>query len=94
MINQPVLVLPAFQGQGTPPVYAAADLSLVDLTTALQGTGFNPNIPTLFTMEGARERSRVFEQARVSRHFLVLGGEGCALAHDEGVLIKVDEMHF
>jgi O-methyltransferase involved in polyketide biosynthesis len=38
--------------QGRLPVYAAADLSRVDLSVALEGTGFDPKLPTLFTMEG------------------------------------------
>ncbi|EFJ51321.1 hypothetical protein VOLCADRAFT_103570 [Volvox carteri f. nagariensis] len=34
------------------PVYVAADLSRVPLADALSGTGFNPDRPTLFTVEG------------------------------------------
>lgn len=40
--------------QGRRPVYVAADLSKVDLATALKGTGFDPSQPTLFTVEGER----------------------------------------
>lgn len=35
-----------------PPVYVGADLSAVPLDEALQGTGFDPSAPTLFTLEG------------------------------------------
>lgn len=35
-------------------MYVAADLSKVDLATALKGTGFDPSQPTLFTVEGER----------------------------------------
>ncbi|KAG1674926.1 hypothetical protein FOA52_014719 [Chlamydomonas sp. UWO 241] len=38
--------------KGRLPVYAAADLSRVDLSVALEGTGFDPKLPTLFTIEG------------------------------------------
>ncbi len=34
-------------------VYVAADLSKVDLVTALMKTGFNPDVPILFIIEGA-----------------------------------------
>ncbi|GLI62698.1 hypothetical protein VaNZ11_005374 [Volvox africanus] len=34
------------------PVYVAADLSRVPLAEALADTGFNPRLPTLFTLEG------------------------------------------
>lgn len=35
-----------------PPVYVAADLSRVDLATALAGCSFDPSQPALFTVEG------------------------------------------
>ena len=38
--------------QVEPPVYVPADLSQQDLGTALSSTGFDPSLPTLFTMEG------------------------------------------
>jgi hypothetical protein len=41
-----------YSGQGRSPVYIAADLSKVDLATALQNTSFDPSKPALFTIEG------------------------------------------
>ena len=38
--------------QGRKPEYVAADLSRVDLATALAATSFDPSLPTLFTVEG------------------------------------------
>jgi O-methyltransferase involved in polyketide biosynthesis len=34
------------------PVFVAADLGKVTLGQALQGTGFDPSQPTVFTCEG------------------------------------------
>ncbi|GAX75847.1 hypothetical protein CEUSTIGMA_g3290.t1 [Chlamydomonas eustigma] len=48
LVNKLKLVTSA----GRSPVYIAADLSKVDLTTALRNTSFDPSKPALFTIEG------------------------------------------
>jgi O-methyltransferase involved in polyketide biosynthesis len=45
-------ILTCLYAQVEPPVYVPADLSKMDLGTALASTGFDATVPTLFTMEG------------------------------------------